>query len=117
MAKDILFLLNHGFSNPSAGPDPYYCSECAVLEGLLVYHPELNKRIDVKRIAFPRPRAAIIELLGPDLQSAPVLVVGDETASAPGIGISPVTGKRYVSGLKDIAEYLATTYGVTRLYP
>ena len=117
MAQDTLFLLQHGFTNPSAGPSPYYCSECAVLEGLLVYHPELNKHLDVKRIAFPRPRPAIVELLGPELQSAPVLMVGEDGANSTVIEISPVTKRRYVSGLKAIAEYLASTYGVTRLHP
>jgi hypothetical protein len=118
MAQDIPFLLAPHFSHTEVGPEKFYCSECATLEGVLSYQPELTQQLDIRRIAFPRPRPEIIDLIGADLQSAPVLVVGDETrAPLPEVKTSPSPKRSYVSGLKSIAAYLTAAYQADRLHP
>ena len=118
MAQDILFLLAPHFADPKAGPEKFYCPECATVEGVLTYHPQLAQRFEIRRVSFPRPRPEIVDLLGPDLQGAPVLVVGDETrAGLPGVQTSPLTRRSYVSGLKPIAAYLTAAYQADRFHP
>jgi hypothetical protein len=83
--KDQLFLLQPGFSDPAYPGDVFYCWHCALMEGLLVSFPELAARVDVHRIAWPRPRNELLSLLGRDNQSCPVLVLAGETEDGPDI--------------------------------
>ncbi len=76
MPKDQLFLLQPGFFKESEGP--FYCGDSVAVEGLLSFFPQLRNEVDVHYIGAPRPRAAIVALIGADNQSAPVLVLGDE---------------------------------------
>jgi len=69
MTKDTLIILAGDFMDGLNGP--YYCPECAILEGLLAYFPATRKRLDVRRIGFPRPRPEMVELLGEDNQECP----------------------------------------------
>ena len=73
--RDTLYLLRPGFTDPAYPGDTFYCWHCALMEGVLASFPELAARIDVRRIAWPRPRREIVELLGEDNQSLPVLVL------------------------------------------
>ncbi|ERP98828.1 hypothetical protein Q669_00800 [Labrenzia sp. C1B10] len=47
------------------------------MEGVLASFPELADRLDVRRIAWPKPRREVAELLGEDNQSLPVLVLSE----------------------------------------
>jgi Protein of unknown function (DUF3088) len=38
--------------------------DCALLEGVLASFPQLAHAIDVERIAWPRPRREVVELIG-----------------------------------------------------
>jgi hypothetical protein len=85
---DVLFLLKPGFADAKAGPVPYYCPPCATISGLLSYHPELREKVEVRSIAFPRPRAEVVELLGgPDHPGCPVLVLDDASAVPAGVTV------------------------------
>lgn len=75
--KDILFLLSAPFSD--AGED-WYCNDCAALEGALLANPRWASALDVRRVAFPRPRAEVIALVGEEWQSLPMLVTDAEGA-------------------------------------
>ena len=75
--KDILFLLSAPF--PDTGRD-WYCNDCATLEGALLANPHWPAAIDVRRVAFPRPRAEVIALVGEEWQSLPMLVMNAEGA-------------------------------------
>ncbi|SHL66587.1 DUF3088 domain-containing protein [Roseibium suaedae] len=72
---DTLYLLQPGFTDPAFPGETFYCWHCALMEGVLASFPELAARIDVRRIAWPRPRLEIVELLGEENQSLPVLVL------------------------------------------
>jgi hypothetical protein len=108
--KDILFLLTPGFSDGD-GP-PYYCPHCTIFEGLLHLYPDLVSQIDVRRVAFPRPRAEIVSLLGPENQSCPVLVFGDPLKNP---GNFKTFGEfRFIDEPEEIGNYLSQTYGIPR---
>ena len=76
--KDQLFLLRPGFADPACPGDTFYCWHCALMEGVLASFPALAGRIDVHRIAWPRPRTELASLLGADHSSCPVLILSGE---------------------------------------
>jgi hypothetical protein len=75
-----LFLLKADFQDPAreAGKR-YFCPDCAFIEGLLSYYPRLTDEIEVHYVNFARPRQALIDLLGEENQSCPVLVLDNGT--------------------------------------
>lgn len=77
--KDRLYLLAAPFSD--AGFE-WYCNDCATMEGALLSNPHWNERVDVRRIAYPRPRAEVVALVGEEHQGCPLLVMS--AAGAPG---------------------------------
>ena len=80
--KDQLFILAAPFAD---GGFEWYCNDCATLEGALISNPHWTDRIDVRRIGFARPRQQIIDLVGPDWQGCPMLVM--DKVRAPGDAI------------------------------
>lgn len=77
MAKDKLYLITPGFTDPNRDDGPFVCPFCNEVEGLLASFPELAAKLDIERVAFPRPRAAVIAAVGEDNQGLPLLVFGD----------------------------------------
>lgn len=75
--KDTLYILAPGFEDPAYPGKTFYCWHCALMEGVLASFPELADRLDVRRIAWPKPRREVAELLGEDNQSLPVLVLSE----------------------------------------
>lgn len=107
--KDQLFLLRPGFSN--AGLGPLYCGDSVPVEGMLSFFPELRERIDVHYLEFPRPRAALVDLLGEEHQSVPVLVLAeDRVVKADAPEPSKAKGQRFLAAEKDIRRYLSVQY-------
>ncbi len=118
MPRDQLFLLRADFADPALGPGAYHCTDCARIEGLLSYFPTLRTRLDVTYVDLPRPRAAIVELLGEPHQNCPVLVVlnaADDHAAL--LRESAETGRRYCTGADEITAYLQAVYGVSAAHP
>ena len=109
--KDQLYLLRPGFMN--AGLGPLYCSDSAPVEGVLSFFPNLRKMVDVHYIEFQRPRAALVEALGDEYQSVPVLIV------APGSKLrkdmpeaKSARGRFFFNDEKSIRQYLSLEYGL-----
>lgn len=111
--SDTLFLLAHDFRD---GPGaPYYCPECAEINGVLHYYPQLRHVLDIRYVAYPRPRAAIVALVGEANQGCPVLVLGDDApAAVEGVAIGVEGEHRFVSGARAIGRYFAAVHGVGR---
>jgi len=75
MSRDTLFLLEHDFADPALGGERvFYCKDCVTIEGLLALFPDLAAKIDVVRVAWPRPRAAVVAAIGEANQNLPALV-------------------------------------------
>jgi hypothetical protein len=111
--RDHLFLLTPLFPDAKLGPGLYHCSECAQIEGLLSFFPFLRSRIDVSYVDFPRPRSAVVPLVGPENQGCPVLVLGAGSTAPAGAKVGP-SGLAFVSGAVAISEYLAAGHGISR---
>jgi len=82
MTRDRLFLLRPDFEDPAYPGQRFYCWHCAVIEGVLASFPELAIQIEVERIAWPRPRKAVIALVGEENQSLPLFVLAPGATSA-----------------------------------
>lgn len=78
MTPPILFLLPPGFEDPAYGEGQFFCPDCLMMEGWLAVNPEAAAQLDVRRVEFPRPRTAIIELIGEERQACPVLIISPE---------------------------------------
>ena len=112
--RDILFLLRPGFLD---GDARYFCPGSAQVEGVLSFYPKLREQVDVRYIAYPRPRAEVVALLGPQNQGAPALVLADAARAkgAPAaVGFREHDGRLFVNEPLEIAEYLAWRYGSDR---
>lgn len=115
MGRYVLFLLKPGFYDGKDGP--FFCPNCAAVEGLLKYAPEVESQLEVRRIDFPRPRKEIVELIGAANQGCPVLVldeVGDLPAEA---NRSEETGRAFISGSAKICEFLGHKFGFPIPHP
>ena len=110
--RDILFLLPIDFDDDG---QPWYCRECIEVRGLLACYPAIAGRLDIRTVDYPRPRAAMVALLGPDQQGCPRLVIADDGWTAPAhLAITTGNGRRIVEGADAIGEYLAAAYGMPR---
>jgi len=112
MSRDTLFLIAPGFSDPKHPGQTFVCPHCNAIEGLLSSFPDLAARIDVERVLFPRPRARVIDTVGEENQSLPVLVLA---ANAPP-DAADWKGKRFVTKTGRILELLAERHGFPRLH-
>jgi hypothetical protein len=74
MTRDRLFLLASEFEDPDLPGRKFYCRDCITIEGLLAAFPERAADLDVIRVAYPRPRAAVIDAIGEANQNLPALV-------------------------------------------
>jgi hypothetical protein len=75
MSKERLFILESTFADPALGGGrTFYCKDCITIEGLLAAFPDKARNLDVIRVAFPRPRAAVIDAIGAENQNLPALV-------------------------------------------
>jgi hypothetical protein len=107
--KDQLFLLSPGFRN--AGLGPFYCGDSVAVEGLLGFFPVLRELVEVHYIAFARPRAALVDLLGEAHQSAPVIVLAASSQVVDdSVEVSRAGDARYIADEKMIRRYLSTQY-------
>jgi hypothetical protein len=114
--KNQLFLLSPGFSDPDYPDTRFFCTECAELEGLLSYEPRLARELEVLRIAFPRPRAEVVALVGEKNQSLPLLVLA-EGAEAHDAVTGAHGGWRFVSGRVAIGKWLHREFGIPVAHP
>jgi hypothetical protein len=115
MTRDRLFILQAGFSDPAYPDQRFYCWHCMLMEGLLASYPDLASRIDVERIAWPKPRAAVVGLIGAENQSVPLLVLADDAPS--GLETGSFEGRRFVAGKDAILQVLAARHGLPDPHP
>lgn len=114
LERDTLFILRAPFEDPAL-EGTWFCTSCATMEGVLLANPQWARAIEVKRMPYPRPRHDVIELIGEENQSLPVLVLADR--SAPPEGAKEYRGRFFLDEPKPIARYLAATYGGAGPHP
>lgn len=112
MNPDQLFVLKADFIDQG---DLYFCPGCAEVLGVLEYYPKLKQNIQVHHVDYPRPRPAIVSLLGEEFQSCPVLVLGSvPTETVPGVRIQHANGHAFINEASEIGLYLSHVYGTGR---
>ena len=112
MANHKLFILKPGFYDGDEGP--FYCPHSAAIEGILKYLPDLEEKVDVRRIDFQRPRMEVIELIGEENQGIPVLVLAENSETSPEARVYQKTGRSFIHGTMDIGNFLSKSFGVMK---
>jgi hypothetical protein len=107
--KDQLFMLQPGFFEGAKGP--LYCADSVAVEGLLSFAPALREAVDVHYIDLPRPRAAVVALIGEDNQSIPVLVLAPSSVIKSDIVPKTFGTQRFLNDEHIIRAYLSSQYG------
>ena len=75
-----LFLLKADFQDAERNDGKkYFCPDCVMIEGLLSYYQRLTDELEVKYVNYARPRPALVDLIGEENQSCPVIVFEDGT--------------------------------------
>jgi len=115
MTRDLLFLLKPDFEDPAYPGQRFYCWHCALLEGVLASFPALQSKIDVARIAWPKPRDPVVDIVGENNQSLPLLVLA---ADAPDeLATGKFGGRKFVDDKDAILEVLSRRHGIPRPHP
>lgn len=115
MNRDKLIILKPGFTDPAYTGQTFYCWHCALMEGVLASFPDLAARLDVERIAWPRPRREAIGLVGEENQSLPLLVLAEGETSAHQTGIH--RGRAFISDKDKILAALSERHGFPAPHP
>lgn len=112
---DTLILIKPDFLDPAFPDTRFYCWHCALLEGVLVSFPELLTRLNIVRIDWPKPRHEVIQLIGEENQSLPVLVFADDASEQAGARYS--RGRKFVAGKDDILKALSSRHSIPAPHP
>lgn len=115
MDRDRLIIIKPNFADPAFPQTLFYCWHCALMEGVLASFPELDRRIDVLRIEWSRPRREVIELIGAEHQSLPVLIFADDADES--LATGSYRGRRIVEGKDAILEALSRRHGIPLPHP
>jgi len=108
--KDQLFILRPGFFEGAKGP--LYCADSVAVEGLLSFAPALREAVDVHYVDLPRPRAAVVALIGEENQSIPVLVLAPSSVVKSADIVPKTFGtERFLNDEHIIRAYLSSQYG------
>ena len=109
--RDTLFVLHPGFLDKGVR---WFCPYSAQVIGMLAYYPELRDTLEIVEMEYPRPRQAVIELVGEAHQALPLLVLRDDVppADVPHVTIGEANGRKFVEKTIEILRYLAHTRGV-----
>lgn len=106
-----LFVLKPHFMDKGQGP--YFCPGCAQIVGLMQFYPALKDHIELQYLDFPRPRPELVQLLGEENQSCPVLVLEEAPTGTPAsIPVQQAKGKWFIEGADEISRYLAHAHGI-----
>ena len=107
MTKDRLFLLDTDWADPAyGGARRFYCKDCITVEGLIAAFPQRAANLEVIRLAWPRPRAAVVEAIGEANQNLPALVWMQPDGSA-----------AFVSDLSGLLQALHERHGFPEPHP
>lgn len=115
MERDTLFLVQPGFADPDYPDQLFYCWHCALMEGVLASFPNLADHLDVQRVAWPRPRDAVIELVGEANQSLPLLVLAQGANSRHQTGLHE--GRGFIAGNDKILAAMSERHGFPDPHP
>ncbi len=115
MQRDRLYLVQPDFEDPAYPGQRFYCWHCALLEGILASFPKLATRLKIKRIAWPRPRHELIEVVGEENQSVPLLLLANKETSPHQTGTH--AGQSFIADKDKILTALSERHGFPAPHP
>ncbi len=101
VSVDTLFLL-HDYADPAHGGETFYCEACMTVEGVLATYPYCDAGLEIVRVPWPRPRAAVVAAIGEENQNCPALVFAEGG---------------FVNDLPGVLEALHVRHGFPRPHP
>ena len=113
--RDHLFLLDPLFADPALPGRSFYCRDCITVDGLLAAFPDKGQTLDIIRLPYPRPRPAVIALLGKANQNLPVLVLAEDAPDE--LADGEYDGVRFVGDLKRLLHALHVRHGFPEAHP
>jgi hypothetical protein len=113
-SNDILFLLTGMWDSQGADANigPWLCSDCCMIEGMLMLNPAWQNEITIVRVDYPQPRPELVALLGDGNHNAPTLILS-ETSKAHQ-DTDTINGLRILTDPEIICRQLAASYGGAR---
>lgn len=115
MEKHILFMLDPWIEDNNRGP--FYCPDCGIVEGFLSYSPDIRNKIDIRSVAYERPRQEVADYLGKENQGCPVLVIPEGVQAPEGSKKSFSTGRRFMDDPLLICNYLGKLFDGVMPHP
>ena len=113
--KDRLYLLVNEFADPDLPGQSFYCRDCITLKGILAAFPDCGHDLEVIRVTFPRPRAAVIDAIGTDNQWLPVLVFASDAPVE--LADRVHEGTRFVTDMPRLLHALHVRHGFPEAHP
>jgi hypothetical protein len=113
--NDRLFLLDPLFEDPALPGRRFYCRDCIAIDGLLATYPQQAAGLDIVRIAYPRPRQAVIAAIGEANQNLPVLVLAADAQAD--LADGEHEGTRFVADFKRLLHALHVRHGFPEAHP
>jgi len=110
-----LFLLKPNFTDPNIDQSGtrYFCPYSALVNGVINYYPELKNKLEIHYVDFKRPRAMIIDLIGEENQSCPVLILDKQPQfTTANDHVQTAKGKQFINDTDEILRYLASQFGI-----
>ena len=119
LARDVLFIIGAPFEDVQYPGKTWFCRDCATMEGALAGNPGWTQQIEVRRLPYPRPRQSVIELLGEENQSLPVLVLADASEPPENArwAVLGTVERAFLTEPKAILRYLGDRYGGVGQHP
>lgn len=114
-AKAKLYLLEPSFEDAAYPGQRFFCRHGTLVEGVLNNFPEIRDQLEIERVAFPRPRTAVIEAIGEGNQGLPVLVLPQGETSRATTGTA--NGHAFAAGAEAILATLAERHGLPVAHP
>ena len=112
---NTLYLLKMPFKDAAVSDEDFYCWTCLLLDGLTQKFSEKLSELDIQRIEFLRPRQKVVDIVGPDNQSLPMLVLDDNVLIGRETGTFGKT--RFIKGKDEILDALTDIYAIPRQHP
>jgi len=118
MRRDVLLLLEPGFTDPQRPGERFICPDGAPIEGLLASDPGKAKAaaLDIQRLPFAKPRQAVVAALDAGHQSLPVLILGDPHPQPVPEGAQRLGDKYFVTDTRRILDLLAERHGFFKVH-
>ena len=113
--RDRLYLLDPQFEDPAYPGRSFYCRDCITIDGLLARFPGKASLLEVIRIPYPRPRDAVIAVVGEAHQNLPLLVLAANADASLSDGRHGDT--RFVGDFRALLHALHVRHGFPEAHP